>query len=101
MILVYFMTNQPYEAHRFFMFTNMCIMTSLVAQSLGLAIGAATNIEVSTLTIELSKVAHGKLNVFKEYTVGGVVVGILLYVFGGYGVNRKYNNTLCIALVLY
>ena len=28
------------------MFTLMCIMTSLVAQSLGLAIGAALNIQV-------------------------------------------------------
>ncbi len=44
-VVVYYLTSQPFEPQRIAMFVFICILTSLVAQSLGLLIGAGLSVE--------------------------------------------------------
>uniref|UniRef100_A0A2P2I873 ATP-binding cassette sub-family G member 1-like n=1 Tax=Hirondellea gigas TaxID=1518452 RepID=A0A2P2I873_9CRUS len=46
-LITYCMTDQPMELWRVCLFTFFCIMTSLVAQSIGLTIGAAFTVQES------------------------------------------------------
>ncbi|XP_076239723.1 ATP-binding cassette subfamily G member 4 isoform X1 [Calliopsis andreniformis] len=43
--IVYFMTSQPTEIMRFSMFMGTCLLISFVAQSVGLVVGAAMNVQ--------------------------------------------------------
>ncbi|XP_065563370.1 ATP-binding cassette subfamily G member 4-like isoform X1 [Artemia franciscana] len=46
-IIVYFLSDQPQDTSRFFMFLGICVMLSLVSQSSGFAIGAAVKLEAA------------------------------------------------------
>lgn len=50
--IVYYMTSQPPEMFRFGMFLSACLLISFVAQSVGLVVGAAMNVQVSLLKID-------------------------------------------------
>ncbi|XP_026480117.1 ATP-binding cassette sub-family G member 4-like [Ctenocephalides felis] len=43
--IVYFLTSQPLEIARFSMFLGACLLISFVAQSVGLVVGAAMNVQ--------------------------------------------------------
>lgn len=45
MTIVYYFTSQPMEWVRYFMFLSACLLISFVAQSVGLVVGAAMNVQ--------------------------------------------------------
>uniref|UniRef100_A0A8P4G3F3 ATP-binding cassette, sub-family G (WHITE), member 1 n=1 Tax=Dicentrarchus labrax TaxID=13489 RepID=A0A8P4G3F3_DICLA len=81
--IVYWMTAQPPDAGRFFLFLSLGVLTSLVAQSLGLLIGAAsTSLQVSfyKLTCVSSQTGVPPVLCFR-YGFEGVILSI-------YGLDR-------------
>ncbi|KAK2706828.1 hypothetical protein QYM36_014757 [Artemia franciscana] len=46
-IIIYFLTDQPLEPKRFFMFSCICLLMTLVSQSCGFAIGAGLKVEAA------------------------------------------------------
>ncbi|RXG69001.1 ATP-binding cassette sub-family G member 4 [Armadillidium vulgare] len=47
----YFMTNQTREIERFLLIAALCILNTLVAQSIGLMVGAALNLQKAVLVV--------------------------------------------------
>lgn len=43
--IVYYFTSQPVELFRYLMFLGACLLISFVAQSVGLVVGAAMNVQ--------------------------------------------------------
>lgn len=99
-ITIYYLTSQPMELTRVAMFTLICILTSLVAQSLGLLIGAGLSIEmgvflgpVSTIPTILFSGFFVNFDVIPKYLQWVTYVSYVRYGFEGamvsiYGMNR-------------
>lgn len=50
-VIVYLLTSQPPVWSRFAMFLSSCLLISFVAQSVGLVVGAAMNVQVGALLL--------------------------------------------------
>ncbi|XP_055602017.1 ATP-binding cassette sub-family G member 1-like isoform X1 [Uranotaenia lowii] len=99
-IVVYYLTSQPMEPKRVGMFVLICILTSLVAQSLGLLIGAGMSVEtgvflgpVSTIPIILFSGFFVNFDVIPSYLQWLTYVSYVRYGFEGamvsvYGMER-------------
>ncbi|CAG4966921.1 unnamed protein product [Colias eurytheme] len=103
-IIVYFMTSQPMQVDRVLMFTTVNILTALVAQSLGLLIGAAMKIEtgvylgpVTTIPVVLFSGFFVNFNAIPEYLHWLTYISYIRYGFEGamlsvYGYGREKLN---------
>lgn len=99
-VIVYYMTGQPMQTDRLLMFTMINILTALVAQSLGLLIGAAMKIEagvyigpVTTIPVVLFSGFFVNFNAIPNYFQWVTYLSYVRYGFEGamlsvYGFDR-------------
>ncbi|XP_050308153.1 ATP-binding cassette sub-family G member 4 [Anthonomus grandis grandis] len=97
---VYFITDQPLDPTRFFMFLLIAVLTALVSQSFGLLVGAAFNIEsgvflgpISTIPMVLFSGFFAKLQDIPFYFQWLPYLSYVKYSFEGtmvaiYGLDR-------------
>ncbi|XP_066142212.1 ATP-binding cassette sub-family G member 4 [Euwallacea fornicatus] len=98
---VYFITDQPLDPTRFFMFLLIAVLTALVSQSFGLLVGAGFNIEsgvflgpISTIPMVLFSGFFAKLEDIPFYFQWLPYISYVKYSFEGtmvaiYGLNRS------------
>lgn len=54
--IAYFMTGQPNDLGRFLMFWGICLLNSVIGQSLGLFIGSAVNLNLAVFLVPASSI---------------------------------------------